>query len=89
MEPDAIVATRFAHLHVGELNLVDPDVVDESNLSRLIGSRHSDIGRPKVEVIKRVLEQINPSVSRRRFPGVCLGYGRRGSCMGRRNHVLH
>ena len=32
-----------------------------SNLSRLIGSRHSDIGR-KREVIKRVLEQMNPSV---------------------------
>jgi molybdopterin/thiamine biosynthesis adenylyltransferase len=56
------VATQLAHLHVGELMLIDPDVVDESNLSRLIGSRRSDIGTPKVEVLKRVVRQINPSI---------------------------
>lgn len=56
------VATQLAHLRVGELILIDPDVVDESNLSRLIGSRHTDIGTPKVHVLERVVREINPGI---------------------------
>ena len=38
----SLIAEQIAHLGVGRVILIDPDRVDETNLSRLVGSRRSD-----------------------------------------------
>jgi molybdopterin/thiamine biosynthesis adenylyltransferase len=61
------VATILAMSGVGRLVLCDPDVVDESNLSRTVLFRARDIGRPKVDAAAEALRDLAPEtqVSRR------------------------
>ena len=55
----SIVATQLAHLGVGEIVLIDGDVVEASNLSRVIGSMPGDAGRTyKVDVAARYAESL-------------------------------
>lgn len=54
------VAEQLARLGVGELILVDDDVITTSNVSRVYGSTVEDVGTPKVEVIARHLARIRP-----------------------------
>ena len=46
----SIVAEQLAHLGVGELMLLDHDVIEETNLNRVVGATRADIGRPKADV---------------------------------------
>jgi len=48
---------------VGRIVLVDPDVVDRSNLQRQVLYAEADIGAPKVEVAARRLSALNPHVA--------------------------
>jgi len=45
------VCEQLTRLGVGRIVLADDDVVTESNVSRIYGSRSSDVGLPKVEVV--------------------------------------
>lgn len=45
---------------LGEITIVDNDVVSESNINRQIIALHSTVGRPKVEVMKERILDINP-----------------------------
>ena len=47
---------------VGKLDLIDNDVVAESNLNRQLIALHSTIGLPKVEVAAKRAKDINPGV---------------------------
>lgn len=49
----SVVAMQLAHLGVGGLVLIDGDVVEPSNLSRIVGATRADVGAPKVEVAAR------------------------------------
>jgi hypothetical protein len=53
-------AHLLARLGVGQLLLIDKDLVERSNLSRLYGanSTDADSGAPKVEVLKRFISNI-------------------------------
>lgn len=55
------VAQQLAYLGVRRLILADHDEVEDRNLNRLIGANHDDVGRPKVEVAKRMVEWIQPA----------------------------
>lgn len=88
----SLIIQSLAHLGVGNLTVVDPDVVEETNRSRIVGSRPPDagpayatpedvtpgawagtddeIGRPKVEVMQRMVANIDPTI---RFHGVSTG----------------
>ena len=47
---------------IGAMDLFDSDVVSESNINRQIIALHSTLGRPKVEVMRERLLDINPEV---------------------------
>jgi molybdopterin/thiamine biosynthesis adenylyltransferase len=54
------VINQLAHLRVGHLTLIDDDVVETSNLSRLIGAAPGDVGRHKVDVLADHVRAVNP-----------------------------
>lgn len=90
----SLIVQSLAHLGVGELTVVDPDVVEETNRSRIVGARpidtglaeatpeanavtpaawaeaDPDIGRPKIEVMQRLVANIDPSIQ---FHGIARG----------------
>jgi adenylyltransferase/sulfurtransferase len=53
---------------VGTIGIVDPDVVDESNLQRQVLHSTDEVGRPKVESAERRLRALNPDVQVRAYP---------------------
>ncbi len=55
-------AEMLCRAGVGELTIVDADVVNESNINRQIIALHSTVGRPKVTVLAERLRDINPSL---------------------------
>jgi len=54
------VAKNLALVGVGRLTLVDPDVVELSNLNRCIFFRQADVGKKKVHVVRRELRRAAP-----------------------------
>lgn len=56
------VVEALARSGVGILDLVDNDVVAESNLNRQLVALHSTIGLPKVEVAAKRVKDINPDI---------------------------
>jgi len=57
----SIIAQQLAHLGVNKFHLVDPDVLEESNLNRVVGTTHLDLGKAKVDIIKRLICSVNPN----------------------------
>lgn len=57
----SIVAQQLAHLGVGSFLLFDPDHVEATNLNRVVGTKPSDVGRPKVDVATEMILSINPA----------------------------
>ena len=48
---------------IGNLILIDGDIVDETNINRQIIALHSTVGQPKTEVAKKRVLDINPDVN--------------------------
>jgi adenylyltransferase/sulfurtransferase len=59
----AVTATQLTALGIGYLRIVDFDVVDITNLQRQLLYREEDIGKSKVEIAKKFLENLNPEVT--------------------------
>ncbi len=56
------ILEELARLGIGQIIAIDPDVFEESNLNRQLLSTMSSLGRPKVEVAKQRLNDINPAI---------------------------
>lgn len=56
------VCEGLARVGIGEFDIIDNDVVDETNINRQIIALTSTIGKNKVDVMKDRLIDINPSV---------------------------
>ena len=57
----SVVAQELAYLGVRQFLLIDPQPLDETNLNRVVGARRSDIGRPKVQIARRMIKQLVPN----------------------------
>jgi ThiF family len=60
----SILIEQLAHLGIGQITAVDPDVVKRHNLSRIIGASERDARkkRKKVDVARDHAERIDPSI---------------------------
>ena len=56
------VIEALARAGIGELTIIDNDVVSKSNINRQIIALESTVGKPKVEVMKQRLYDINPNI---------------------------
>ena len=58
----SVVAEHLIHMGFHQINLIDPDVLEMSNLNRVVGAYYEDAEqkRAKVEVVRRHLTRINP-----------------------------
>ena len=54
-------AEALARAGIGRLTIVDNDVVSVTNLNRQLCALHSTVGKPKVEVVKERILDINPN----------------------------
>lgn len=58
----SLVSMQLGHLGVGELVLIDGDIVEASNVSRIVGVRKGDAGKSdKVDVAARYVEYLGLS----------------------------
>ena len=57
----SLVAQQLAYLGVRDFVLVDHDVIEESNLNRVVGAFHNDIGAAKTAVAERHIRSIQGS----------------------------
>ena len=57
----------LARSGVGQLDLIDDDVINLTNLNRQVLALHSTIGMPKVEAAKRRILDIDPTIQVRTY----------------------
>ena len=62
------IVEALARSGVGEIDIVDKDVVDESNINRQIIALGSTVGKLKVDVSKERILEINPECKVGTFP---------------------
>jgi molybdopterin/thiamine biosynthesis adenylyltransferase len=62
------VAMYLACAGVGTITVTDHDTVDLTNLQRQIAHRTDSVGHPKVESLKRTLQDLNPLVQVNALP---------------------
>ena len=58
-----VILEQLAHLGIGNFLLIDPDVVETTNLNRLVGASPTDVGKRKVDVAAAHARRISPEVS--------------------------
>ncbi len=53
---------QLAHLGVGELLQIDPDIIEDTNLNRLVGATEEDVarGNSKILAAERLVRGVNP-----------------------------
>ena len=61
----SVAAEHLIHMGFHEIHLIDPDVLEISNLNRVVGAYYEDAEqkRAKVDVVKRHLTRINPKAT--------------------------
>lgn len=61
-------AVTLARLGVENFHIADFDIFDYGNFNRQYGATIKTVGRPKVDVIREILHDINPNISVKPFP---------------------
>lgn len=61
-----LMSTQLAAAGVGNITLVDDDIIEESNLTRQIIFNESDIGKKKVDVLEKKLMALNAKINIRK-----------------------
>lgn len=63
------ILKQLALLGVGNIFVVDMDIIEESNLTRAVLFRKEDEGQPKATVAARALRELNPEIKVQSFVG--------------------
>ncbi|MBO7144548.1 MAG: tRNA threonylcarbamoyladenosine dehydratase [Salinivirgaceae bacterium] len=58
----AYAAEMIARAGIGRMTIVDGDTVSNSNINRQLPALHSQVGKPKTEVMAARLRDINPDI---------------------------
>jgi len=65
----SLVSMQLSHLGAGELVLIDGDIIEDSNVSRIVGARKDNVGRSsKVDVAADYAESLGLSSKIERHP---------------------
>ncbi|HUY04438.1 MAG TPA: ThiF family adenylyltransferase [Rhodocyclaceae bacterium] len=56
----SIAAQQLVHLGVRRFILIDPDIIEVTNLNRVVGATAQDVGAPKVAVAARYIRSFSP-----------------------------
>lgn len=59
----SVIAQQLAYLGVRRFLLIDPDIVDETNLNRTVGASPRDVGAPKTAVAAAAVQAVRPDAS--------------------------
>jgi molybdopterin-synthase adenylyltransferase len=57
----SLVAQQLAYLGCKDFLLIDSDLIEDTNLNRVVGATHRDIGRTKVDVASDSIRRIRPA----------------------------
>lgn len=72
----SVVAQQLAHLGINDFLLIDPQLVDGTNLNRVIGATQDDVDKTlKVDVAARMIQAIRPGVRIAKIAGDVLAPG--------------
>lgn len=65
----SVIAEHLIHMGFHDINLIDPDVLEMSNMNRVVGAYYRDAEQrlAKVEVVRRHLTRINPHATVRAY----------------------
>jgi len=57
------VTQQLAHIGLGNFLVIDPDIIEDTNLNRLVGGTLEDVrlGTAKVDIAERVIMGVNPA----------------------------
>ena len=66
------VALNLAYLGFRNVLVLDDDLVDTTNLNRMVTADHADIGDPKTVVTRRRMRAIDPLIQVRALPGLTV-----------------
>ena len=57
------IAQQLAHVGIGSFVLIDPDIIEDTNLNRLVGGTWADVEAEtvKVEIAKRLIKGVRPT----------------------------
>jgi molybdopterin/thiamine biosynthesis adenylyltransferase len=57
------VTQQLAHIGLGNFLVIDPDIIEDTNLNRLVGGTLEDVrlGTAKVDIAERVIKAVNPA----------------------------
>lgn len=81
-------AEALARSGIGALDLIDRDTVSLSNINRQIIALHSTVGRPKVEVMKERILDIDPGCDVRTYECFYLPENAGQFCMEEYDYVV-
>ncbi|OLV19213.1 HesA/MoeB/ThiF family protein [Deinococcus marmoris] len=59
----SLAAQQLAHLGVGHIRMYDDDLLEDTNLNRVVGTVPDDVGRPKVDISAELTRRIQPTIS--------------------------
>jgi molybdopterin-synthase adenylyltransferase len=68
----SVAAQQLAHFGLSRFLLIDPQLVEDTNLNRLVGALPSDIGQPKVAIARRMIRRIVANAQVRAVQGNVL-----------------
>jgi len=57
------IAQQLAHVGIGKFTIADFDVVETTNLTRMVGATFNDVGKMKTDIISSFIKTIKPDVS--------------------------